>query len=137
MCLNIRSNSSSDLLGILVNPRDNVQTIENFFDFSFLIKDKRVGQDLLQDGIPSYTIINVESLNEGLLPNERKQMVLSIGMRDLRLLAGLLSRDAEHSLHRDDALYSAANAHEQAKIITERQEKTLKARTKKRKSDHE
>jgi hypothetical protein len=27
-----------DLLKLLVDPADNVQTIENFFDFSFLIK---------------------------------------------------------------------------------------------------
>jgi hypothetical protein len=104
-----------DLLYNLLDPADAVQTVENFFDFAFLIKEKKVTQKIDENGMPISLLIA-----DGLQNADRKQMVLSMGMKDLKklskLVAGKSVADGLNSacpLHRNDLLYAAKNAHEQ------------------------
>lgn len=121
-----------DLLQLLINPQDNVQTIENFFDFSFLIKDKRVMESLDENGIPYAYKTNPHALTKSEDTN-RKQMILSLNMKDLTEIAQLLQDEGKaHKLHRDDELYSAIDAHEQADIVAAR---VAKVTRNKRKAD--
>jgi hypothetical protein len=110
-----------DLLTILVNPTDPVQTVENFFDYSFLIKDKRVVESLNAEGLPETLKAQTQMFDLGGPDGERKQLVVSLGMRDLRTLASVLQEQGcEHKLHRDDALYAAEDAYAQAEILAAR-----------------
>jgi hypothetical protein len=104
-----------DLLYNLLDPVDAVQTVENFFDFAFLIKEKQVAQKLDENGMPISLLIP-----DGLQHENRKQMVLTMNMKDLKKLSKLVASksvaDGLNStcpLHRNDLLYAAKNAHEQ------------------------
>eukprot|EP01041_Mallomonas_annulata_P001325 gene1325-2554_t len=103
-----------DLFHTLVDPKDNVQTIENFFDFAFLVKDKRVVQTLDAEGVPVTIPVN-DMEEDGQLAGSRKQMVLSLAMKDLQSLS-------EYSHKIDDPLYAAKDAREQANILADRAE---------------
>lgn len=61
-----------DLLELLVDPVDDVQTIENFFDFSFLIKEKAVIQALDKNDLP--IAISTDAIDQ----QQRKQMVSKV-----------------------------------------------------------
>jgi hypothetical protein len=104
-----------DLLYNLLDPADAVQTVENLFDFAFLIKEKKVTQKIDENGMPISLLIP-----DGLHNADRKQMVLTMGMKDLKKLSKLVASksvaDGLNSacpLHRNDLLYAAKNAHEQ------------------------
>eukprot|EP01040_Poterioochromonas_malhamensis_P001507 gene1507-1596_t len=92
-----------DLLELLVDPVDDVQTIENFFDFSFLIKEKAVIQALDKNDLP--IAISTDAIDQ----QQRKQMVLTITTKDLKQLRDLLygpqASKIKHPLHRDDEIY--------------------------------
>ena len=119
-----------DLLQLLINPKDNVQTIENFFDFSFLIKDKRVMESLNENGLPMAYKTNPHALTKSEDGN-RRQLILSLNMKDLQEIAQLLQEEGKaHQLHREDVLYSARNAHEQADIVAARIAKVTKNKRK-------
>ena len=119
-----------DLLQLLINPKDNVQTIENFFDFSFLIKDKRVMESLNDQGLPIAYKTNPHALNKSEDGN-RRQLILSLNMKDLLDIAEILQDEGKaHKLHRDDILYAARNAHEQADIVAARMAKVTKNKRK-------
>lgn len=123
-----------DLLTTLVDRKDPVQTIENFFDFSFLIKDKRAMARINKEGLPETILIDDDAVGE----KSRRQMVLSLSIADLRALSKLLPDDADTPLHRDDPLYAAKNAREQADILAKRMDDELaakKSKPKKRKGE--
>jgi len=112
---------SINILTALVDPTDNVQTIENFFDYSFLIKDKRVVESLDEAGVPVTMPVPQPTDGEDKGVDEgKKQMVLSLAMNDLRDLAQLLPSGYVCPLHRDDPLYEAKDAREQADILATR-----------------
>lgn len=77
-----------NLLNLMVYPLDPVQTIENFFDLSFMIKERAIHIDLDQNGFPLAVATNVDAHTV-----EKNQMVLSINMKDLRELSALLYPD--------------------------------------------
>jgi hypothetical protein len=104
-----------DLLYNLLDPLDAVQTVENLFDFAFLIKEKQVAQRIDENGMPKSLLLPGELQN-----TDRKQMVLTMNMKDLKKLSKLVARQSLADgisstcpLHRNDLLYAAKNAHEQ------------------------
>jgi hypothetical protein len=133
-----------DLMRTLVDPQDSVQSVENFFDFAFLIKDKRVMHKVENDSSIAAVSIDPEKVEDF---NARSQMVLSLNMTDLKLLGDLLKLEqqlnagtdsAAHGvssssakakktttaaavqhcpLHRSDGLYNLTSAHEQADFL--------------------
>lgn len=108
--------SRVDLLGLLIDSEDPVQTVENFFDFGFLVKTKRVAMQMV-DGKPLCT----ETDPEAIAQHRSSQVILSLDMRDLRDLKDKqLMADHACSLHRVDPLYAAGTALDQAKIIEDR-----------------
>lgn len=61
-----------------------MQTIENFFDFAFLIKDKAAAEDTIGDfGLPFAVATNE-------LATDQRQHVVSLGMKDLEKVAELI-----------------------------------------------
>ena len=84
-------NKKIDLVSFLVDPEDQVQTIENFFDYAFLIKEKATMEAIDKiTGIPTINPAAKEKLEE----KESKQLVLSLNMKELQQLAQLV-RDGE------------------------------------------
>lgn len=77
---------------------DPVQTVENFFDFAFLIKEKRA-MESVQDGEPKAIATDINKLN-AYMGNQRQQMVLSLSMKDLRELKVWCSCVVNCKLHR-------------------------------------
>lgn len=58
-------NEEFDLLRLLVDPSDPVQTIENFFDYSFLLKQKKVAEDIdTVTGLPRVVLADPTSLEK-------------------------------------------------------------------------
>jgi hypothetical protein len=99
-----------NLVDILVDPSDPVQTIENFFDFGFLIKEKKVVMDLTADGNPTGVFSDPDKLGE----KPSRQVVLTLNMGDLTDIREHRLMDARRCiLHRDDPLYAAHTALEQ------------------------
>lgn len=99
----------------LVDPIDPVQTVENLFDFSFLIKEKKVLVSVNDENVPYATYARQETKAGS------KQMVLTLKMKDLKQLCAQLQSDGTQcELHRNDDLYAARNAHEQADILDRR-----------------
>ena len=101
----------------LIDPVDPVQTVENLFDFSFLVKEKKVLVSVNDDNVPYATFARQETKAGS------KQMVLTLKMKDLKKLNAQLKSDGvQCELHRIDDLYAARNAHEQADILDKRAE---------------
>eukprot|EP00596_Hydrurales_sp_CCMP1899_P003858 CAMPEP_0119053118 /NCGR_PEP_ID=MMETSP1177-20130426/74208_1 /TAXON_ID=2985 /ORGANISM="Ochromonas sp, Strain CCMP1899" /LENGTH=453 /DNA_ID=CAMNT_0007032949 /DNA_START=102 /DNA_END=1463 /DNA_ORIENTATION=- len=126
-----------DLLYNLLDPLDAVQTVENLFDFAFLIKEKQVAQKIDENGMPISLLLPGELQNA-----DRKQMVLTMNMKDLKKLSKLVARKSSADdlsstcpLHRNDLLYSAKNAHEQADILQQKADGKKRGGGKKRKSE--
>lgn len=128
-----------DLLNTLVDPNDRVQTIENFFDFCFVIKEKQVVVHMdPQTHLPM--ALGVASEDVEIEDFKKHQMVLTLDMGDLELLTSFAQSssanrakvlqpfDSENPLHRLDPLYAARNAHEQAKIAKEMEEEKKQKR---------
>jgi hypothetical protein len=132
-----------NVLNTLVDPCDTVQTVENFFDFAFLIKDQRVMQKLTSAGDVEAVYVEPEKLDDNWATN-RKQMVLSMNIPDLKLLGDLLllqksqenrnlpstekfNDDSSCILHRSDPLYSLSSAREQADMLVERANRNQKS----------
>ena len=150
--------SHLQLVPFLVDTDDQVQTVENFFDYAFLIKEKATKQKLDKStGLPVIQTAEREQLEE----KESRQLVLSLNMRELKELAklvkeeeGLESDDEESNdngngksssssskkrrrvtLHRDHVLYQTDSVHDQADLILEmeaRSKERAKARRKER-----
>lgn len=63
--------------------------------------------------------------------------ILSVAMKDLKKLANYYfskkSNDLPHPLHRNDPLYKATDAHEQAEIIQQKQQASQSSSTKQNK----
>jgi len=115
------------MLKMLVDEKDHVQTVENFFDFAFLIKDKKVefceDVETKQPKAKHQHNINSDSSNR-----ESQQLVLSLNMKDVKRLAAALAREGnECPLHRNDELYDARDAQEQAEILSKNVAAKLKA----------
>lgn len=122
-----------DLLQLLVDPSDDIQTVENFFDFSFLIKEKKVTV-VIDDATQLPQVI---SIPEGKNEDIPIQTVLSMNMKDIKELRMIMNRIKSEpsltrklpggymktypTLHRDDDLYSAPDVHAQADILQRRQ----------------
>ncbi|CAE7473559.1 unnamed protein product [Symbiodinium microadriaticum] len=146
-----RTNSSHaiDMMDLLVDRQSVVQTIENFFDFAFLIKDKRAVEQVDRaDGLPYVLASDPGRLNEQ-MGNERRQMVLSMSIPDVRAISELLqeidaldghatssargvprrrassgglSADAfVCPLHREGRIYDAETVEEQTGLFAEKQ----------------
>eukprot|EP01032_Pedospumella_encystans_P009502 gene9502-11178_t len=133
-----------DLLKTLVDPINPVQSVENFFDYSYLHKEKRVVHKFDEaSGSLKACIAEPEELEK----RQKKQMVLSFNMLDMKHMAKVLypemyessasddaasssrssgtsqgtrSSQVSHPLHREDPLYDAHDAQEQVRILAER-----------------
>jgi hypothetical protein len=66
-----------------VDPLDKVQTVENFFDFAFLIQNKSVVEDVV-DGLPEAIAVS------NLTNDVKKQLVISLNMKELSKVCELL-----------------------------------------------
>lgn len=113
-----------DLLSLLVHPEFPIQTIENFFDFSFIIKQKQAAMDV-RGGLPRAVLAEGEKLEK----LDKKQMILSMPMPKVRELARELYRTRNPNplnsyLDRTSDLYRMRNAHEQ---VTEMQHQAAAA----------
>lgn len=106
------------LLQLLADPDDPVQTIENFFDLSFLVKEKNV--TIVQDRDGSLVVERACSAENK--DADKSQKVLSLSMRALKdyLRSSKAAPDDRAPLHREDELYQAADAHEQAQLLDKR-----------------
>ena len=82
----------ANLIQTLVDPFDPVQTIENFFDFAFLVKDCRIVQRQ-RDGVVDVKTVNPEDFTP-VWQADRKQMILSMNMPDVKLIAALMAAEA-------------------------------------------
>lgn len=85
-----KKSQSLPLLPLLFDAEDQVQTVENFFDYAFLIKEKAVAQKVEKEtkggsGLPMIIAAPKEKLQE----LEVKQHVLSLNMKELKELAEL------------------------------------------------
>eukprot|EP01032_Pedospumella_encystans_P010841 gene10841-12654_t len=124
-------NQEFDLLKTLVDPVNPVQSLENFFDFSYLHKEKKVKHKFDEEtGTLKACAAKPKELDEA----PKSQMVLSFNMQDLARLAQLVHPEAHitgadsvanssqvsHPLHREDPLYDAHDAQEQVRILAER-----------------
>lgn len=121
-----------DLLQLLVDTKDKVQTIENFFDFAFLLQRKRVAESKIgSDQLPRALFCQD-------LDTDKQQLVLSLDMKQLGEVNELLddihkmeqqrnqtasddALDVYGVLHRDDELYHSSDARDQAEILSRRQ----------------
>lgn len=125
-----------NLMCLLANRKDNVQTVENLFDFAFAIKDKRAMMSYQMDPECSTKMphaihheLDATSVAENA---QKKQMVLSVKMAELTELRQLLvaadalglSKEAAleaRALHRRDPIYNRQlSAREQANLIEDR-----------------
>lgn len=112
-----------DVLKLLVDPSSPLQSVENLFDFAFLLKEKRVyveqgpAEDAQEGGVRGLAV-DPKQLEKC----EKQQRVLALPMKDLRLLAQLLhgegTDDAHaHPLHRTDALYDETDPLKQTRLL--------------------
>eukprot|EP01032_Pedospumella_encystans_P009504 gene9504-11180_t len=120
-------NQEFDLLKTLVDPVNPVQSLENFFDYSYLHKEKEVKHKFEEEtGTLKACAAKPKELDEA----PKSQMVLSFSMQDLTRLAQLVhpethtagedSSQVPHPLHREDPLYDTHDAQEQVRILAER-----------------
>lgn len=130
-CSSSSSSSSSSvptntpMLDLLVDIDDPVQTVENFFDFSFLVKNKQVivSDDKASNSSKKELQLTMEQHPDKIANEDKKQMVLRIDMKDLLKIQDITQKvknGVKTELHRDDELYRAANAHEQADLLQKR-----------------
>eukprot|EP01032_Pedospumella_encystans_P009503 gene9503-11179_t len=123
-----------DLLKTLVDPINPVQSVENFFDYSYLHKEKKVKHAFNEEtGTLTACIADPGELDEA----PKTQMVLSFSIGDLKRMAELLypevhkstsnsnnsksnSSRLSHPLHREDPLYEAQDAQEQVRLLAKR-----------------
>jgi hypothetical protein len=114
-----------DLIDLLVDPSDSVQTIENFFDYSFLLKDKKVAEGIVEgDDLPKVVIADPNTLDAA----DKKQMILAINMADLGHLMSEMrkhhSDNAEvHPFHRSSELYQCHTIPDQIKCLEQQAQK--------------
>ncbi len=90
-----------DLLSTIVDPQDCVQTVENFFDFAFLVKDKRVVQKYDNKKHTTQILVVEPETMEDDSGLSRKQMVLSLHMSDLKMIGdfeAILADDANRDI---------------------------------------
>jgi hypothetical protein len=115
----------TNMLTMLVDERDHVQTVENFFDFSFLVKDKKV--EFTEDAdIKQPKARHSHNMGHS-VSREAQQLVLSLNMKDVKRLAAALSEQGnECPLHRTDELYDALNAKEQSNLLATQVAEKLK-----------
>jgi len=88
-----------DLLSLLVDSRDPVQSVENFFDYAFLIKDKKVAIEPTDgsSAAPQTCSVDIDDVGVGDGEEEedssavvKKQHVLSLGIKDLKRIGQML-----------------------------------------------
>ena len=102
----------------LIDRSNPVQTIENFFDYAFLVKSKRVAEKVVGDRADIVgTLIGRDKLSEINTSDQSSQLILSLGIKELKELASLLELQGTCLLHREDALYTALSAVEQVRRI--------------------
>ena len=96
--------STIDLLSLLVDPKDHVQTVENFFDYAFLIKTKHSEFVRPEDGQGYAPGVHTQG-PENFVGRENRQLVLSLSMKDVKAMAACLEgQGRECPLHRSVSL---------------------------------
>ena len=85
----------SDLFSLVINQKSFSQTVENVFDFSFLLKAGAVGLKVNDDGLPVVTATDV-SLSDGNADNDKmKTTVISLSMRDIEQIQAAYEMNEE------------------------------------------
>ena len=85
-----KSTATVDLIELLVDTQDKVQTVENFFDFAFLLQ-KKISAQSCEDA--EYGLPRALAASE--LEAEKQQLVVSLGMKDLTELNELIDEIQE------------------------------------------
>lgn len=89
---------------------------------AFLVRDKRVFIDQGEGGLPRVVLADPEKLDEAAENRQRRQMVLTMNMKDLKALASALGGEKRRCpLHRDDVLYKLETAQQQVDQLLERE----------------
>lgn len=120
-----------ELLDILFDAKDCVQTVENFFDFAFWIKDGEVMESWDKKSSQPFAI----SADKNKMPTERRQHVLALSLKDMKALCKILEQEGteklsdllnstptgfpENPLHRSDEVYKALTAYEQSAALSD------------------
>jgi hypothetical protein len=113
-----------ELLDLVLDPLSAVQTVENLFDLSFLVKDRKVELGQSPDG--------TVTVCRGIFPPDapRTQTVLSLPMSGLMALGKQRLEVAPVCrLHREDPLYQARDAHSQVALIEADNAEAKRSRT--------
>ncbi|CAM9421758.1 unnamed protein product [Ascophyllum nodosum] len=95
----------TDMFETLLNPKSFTQTVENLFDFSFLVKNGQGAISLDEgSGLPRVTFNGMQSGSaEGASSSEGpKQWLMSFGPADFRELTELYGLKEPHFKHRDE-----------------------------------
>jgi len=109
-------NEAVNLFSFLVDENDHVQTVENFFDLAFLIKN--CSAEVIDDATTHQPMLHEKKFLGDMRLRESKQIVLSLNMKDIKKIAATLKKQRAHCpLHREDELYEAEDAAEQAEIL--------------------
>eukprot|EP00616_Rhizochromulina_sp_CCMP1243_P018737 CAMPEP_0118980178 /NCGR_PEP_ID=MMETSP1173-20130426/27715_1 /TAXON_ID=1034831 /ORGANISM="Rhizochromulina marina cf, Strain CCMP1243" /LENGTH=322 /DNA_ID=CAMNT_0006930503 /DNA_START=1 /DNA_END=969 /DNA_ORIENTATION=+ len=93
-----------DFFQYLVDPQSFTQTVENIFDFSFLVK-KGSASLAVQDGVP--VISSVSEAANGNVDEDKpsRQLVISLSPGDLRELREVFECAGDGVAHRDEPSY--------------------------------
>uniref|UniRef100_A0A7R9U9Z9 Non-structural maintenance of chromosomes element 4 n=1 Tax=Pinguiococcus pyrenoidosus TaxID=172671 RepID=A0A7R9U9Z9_9STRA len=97
--------ASVSMFDFLVNPRDFTQTVENLFDYAFLVKDGKAGVQLGQQGLPECSLVERDTeLNETARKSHssaRTQNIVSINLKAFRDIVDAHSITETAVPHRD------------------------------------
>jgi heme oxygenase len=95
---------------------------------SFLQQEKQVAEVIdRKSSLPKIVVADAMQMSDN-----KRQMVLSMSMKDLEIISTLLSFDVQrnHPLHRDDVLYKLSNIQEQVETSAANRNKSVQARSK-------
>jgi hypothetical protein len=93
-----------EFFSTLVNPKSFTQTVENIFDFSFLLKQGHVGLSV-EDGAPKIEPFSAREAKDDDADQKSTQLVVSFTPADMRRAAKLFGCTGAGVPHRTDATY--------------------------------
>lgn len=101
----------------LTNPSSFTQTVENIFEFSFIVKDGWAGIALDKDDLPAvYAVEDQHDAKQG----KDKQAIITFTMKDWEAWKDIHDMEGEGMLpHRKDKEYDENRAHDDSDIEVE------------------
>ena len=105
-----------DLFKFLTNPKSFTQTVENMFEFSFIVKDGWAGIALDKDDLPAaYGVQDQDEAKKG----KDKQAIITFTMKDWedwKEVYGMEDEEEGMLPHRRDKEYDENRAHDDSDI---------------------